>query len=79
MSRPFLLNNSFASAVGRPDLVYAASRATVGQPPTVVVGGSAQTYQNSGATGAGQFPIFGLMALIVAYAGFTYWVKPHLA
>lgn len=79
MSNAFLLNNSFASALGRPDLVYSASKATVGNPPTVVVGGSAQTYQNSGATGAGQYPIIALMALIVAYAGFTYWVKPHLA
>ena len=75
MGRP-LANSAFANALGRPDLSYSAARANVGPPPIIVVGGTAG---NSGITGQGQLPVIGLMALVGLYAGFTWWVRPHLA
>lgn len=75
-----LLNSSFANQLGRGDLAIQSAR--IAPPPVaVVIGGSTQAYNNdnSPVTGGGRMALIGLLALIGAYAAFTYWVKPMLA
>jgi hypothetical protein len=75
-NRP-LSNGALAGALGRPDLSYTAARGVVGSPPLVVVGGTADA--STGLTGSGQYAVAGLMILVLSYAGFTWWVRSHLA
>jgi hypothetical protein len=75
-----LLNSSFANALGRPDLMYSSHSATVGPPPSMVImGGSTSGGDSSAITGGGRGTLMLLMALIGAYAAFTWWVRPYLA
>lgn len=82
-----VLNSSMAGALGRPDLVFAVQSG--GQmysgAPTVVAGGSSSLLNgaNAGPSGiygsGGRSALIVLMALLGAYAAFTWWVRPHLA
>jgi hypothetical protein len=81
-----LLNQSFASQLGRPDLVYTAqTNALYGGAPPTIVGGSggfgAAIGGDAGSplTGGGRHALLFLLALVGAYAAFTWWVRPHLA
>lgn len=76
-----LLNSAFANQLGRSDL-FAGGHAYVGAPPVAtVVGGATQEYNsdNSPVTGGGRAAVLGLLALIGAYAAFTWWVRPLLS
>jgi hypothetical protein len=75
-----LLNSSFANALGRPDLVYGSKSASVGPPPTMtIMGGSTAAGDTGPLTGGGRGALIMLMALIGAYASFTWWVRPYIA
>lgn len=84
-----VLNNGLAGALGRPDLVpFVRSQGTVyGGPSPTVVAGSSQSLLSGGdamaggivGSGGGRGALLLLMALVGAYAAFTWWVRPHLA
>lgn len=72
-----LANARFANALGRPDAVYSASSAFVGGLTTVVspTGGPSG---NSPLTGNGRASVVALMALVVGYCAYTFWLRDHL-
>jgi hypothetical protein len=75
-----LLNSGFANALGRPDLMFSSRSAVVGPPPiATVMGGSTASGDTGPLTGGGRSALIMLMALIGAYAAFTWWVRPYLS
>lgn len=75
-----ILNESLATALGRPDLAFTAgSGVGVGAPS--MAGVPAGLSAGVGGDINGQFsgPVLGLMALVVGLGVFIYWVRPHLA
>ncbi|MCU1492231.1 MAG: hypothetical protein JWM85_3636 [Acidimicrobiaceae bacterium] len=75
-----LLNESLASALGRPDLAFTAGSG-VGTGAASMQGVPAGLSAGVGADVNGQFsgPVLTLMALVVGLGVFIYWVRPHLA
>lgn len=76
--RTFVLNQSLASGLGRPELAYAAQQGyavQTGIPPvTSVVAGSGGIFSF-----ADRAPLVALFLIVVGYGAFAYWVRPHLA